>query len=192
MKQPLEINPLYYAPYIIHDVVTVYDKSIGQYVDRHRTVGISFNRLKKIVIASTICSNLDSFDKKKGTNIVRSRINTALKTHFRRAKNVLSFDSIKDFNSFCDRFDDISKLLFVPYEVTQQGEDSIHKVRLVDPKCRNTDVKDPSEIYLNKTYINDLYTRFFYAQEPKQQVQQVNEPTTCEPYGTASECSDAD
>lgn len=186
MKQPLTSNPFYHEPYIIHDVVTVYDKSINQFVDRHRTVGVSFSKQKQIIVATTICSALDTFDRKKGTNIVRSRINTALKSNFKRRKNVLHFETIKDFELYCDRFDDMSKLMFVPYEVSHKVEQTVTRVRLVDPKCRNSDVKSPSQVYLNSTYIRDTYTKFFYSEKEADGQQAVQ---LC---GAGTECPDAD
>lgn len=183
MKEKLKSNPLYFEPYIIHDMVTVYDKSTKQYIDRQRTVGISFGHTKEIVVATTICSALDSFDRRKGTMIVRNRINTALLTNFKRAKNVLHFKSITDFNLYCDRFDDTSRLLFVPYEVTRVNDNKTTRERLVDPKSRNTDVMNPSDIYLNATYIKDLHTKFFYSEKKDEQ------PVLC---GATSNYEDSD
>lgn len=185
MKQSLASNPLYYDPYIMHDIVTIYDKSTNQYVDRHRTMGVSFSRDKQIIIATTVCSGLDTFNKKKGTNIVRSRINTALKSCFNRKKNVLYFRNISEFNTFCDRFDDMSKLMFVPYEVSHMKENTITRERLVDPKNRNSAVKSPSDIYLNAGYVRDIHTKFFYSEEKEDE----QPAKLCR---TASDSQDAD
>lgn len=182
MKQSLASNPLYYDPYIMHDMVTIYDKSTNQYVDRHRTMAVSFSRDKQIIIATTVCSGLDTFNKKKGTNIVRSRINTALKSSFGRKKNVLYFRNIKEFNEYCDRFDDMAKLMFVPYEVSHMKDNTITRERLVDPKNRNSAVKSPSDIYLNAGYVRDTHTKFFYSedQEDEQPAKLCRATSDCE------------
>ena len=166
MKQRLAADARFYEPYIIHDEVTVYDKNNNCYITRRRSVGISFSEDGNILIAHAICSEKDTFDKKKGATIVRSRINTTLKSSFAKMKNVFYFNSLETFNSFTTQFDASSRLFFVPFEVALTNESGVTKsIRTLAGKSRTCDSKSPSEAYFNKKYINEIYAKFFSVSE---------------------------
>ena len=170
MKKKLSTDARYYEPYIIQDDVTVFDKNNNQYITRRRSVGISFSEDGKILIAHAICSEKDPFDKRKGATIVRSRIDTALRTRFGRTKNVFLFADLQAFNTFAQQFEGAARLFFVPFEIAltdHQGD--VHAVRTLPGKCRHTDSRTPSESYFNASYINQIYEKFFSISEDNEE-----------------------
>lgn len=179
MKKKLSTDARYYEPYIIHDDVTVFDKNNNEYINRRRSVGISFSEDGKILISHAICSEKDPFDKKKGATIVRSRIDTALKSGFRRTKNVFLFNDLQSFNTFVLQFDTAARLFFVPFEIVlTDQEGAVHSVRSLPGKCRHSESRTPSESYFNSTYINQIYAKFFSTEQSNGQTKAKVEPVT--------------
>ena len=110
-------------PFYLYDNITIFDKESNTFALRQRSTAVSLSTLGEIVLATTICSKYDQFNKKVAREILNKRVLGIIEKSIAGQSPINSmtegafyFQDKDIFVDFCNAFDDLSVLTLTPYE----------------------------------------------------------------------------